>query len=206
MALKDKANYPVYWLHEKYDDVIINGEQKNKLPPLEILNWLFCFDSENGKLFRIREPSGKLCNPEREIIKVRNGYLNVAITDSVGKQKTFQVHHICYYMHYGIEPLQIVDHIDQDRLNNRPDNFQLVSATVNQRNRGINSNNTSGITGIYWHKQYKKWQAYIKINSKMKHIGSFNSLEEASTARENWIATFNFQNPLESFSERHGSI
>ena len=65
-----KSNYPFEWVHEKHENVFISGMQKNKLPPLEILKWLFRYDSDTGKLFKIKESSGKLCNPERESTNV----------------------------------------------------------------------------------------------------------------------------------------
>ena len=109
---KLRNKYPVEWTHSNHENVFVSGMQKLKLPPLEILRWLFRYDSESGKLYRIREASGKLCEPEREITTVANGYLHVGITDSNGLQKKFQVHQVIYFMFSGIEPLQIVDHRD----------------------------------------------------------------------------------------------
>ena len=37
--------------------------------------------------------------------------------------------------------------------------------------------------GVSWHKRSNKWAAYIKINGKTKHLGYFNDLEEAISAR-----------------------
>lgn len=44
---------------------------------------------------------------------------------------------------------KIWDHIDQDKLNNRKENFRLVTQVINQRNRkNLNRNNTTGCTGV----------------------------------------------------------
>ena len=45
-------------------------------------------------------------------------------------------------------------------------------------------NNTSGVVGVTWHKIRKKWTAFIKINYKQIHIGSFDTKEEAIKARK----------------------
>jgi hypothetical protein len=195
-----QSNYPVNWIHSKYENVFVTGKQKNKLPPLEILNWLFRYDSESGKLYRIREASGKLYHPEREITYVDSGYLKVSIIDSNGVSKKFLVHQICYYIHTGIEPLQIVDHMDGDSLNNRFDNLRLVTESVNSRNAKMRSDNTSGVTGVYWNKREGKWQGRVSDNTgKQKYLGLFDDIHEAATVVKNFRS-----NPENGYSVRHG--
>jgi hypothetical protein len=43
-------------------------------------------------------------------------------------------------------------------------------------------NNTSGYRGVHWNKGHKKWVARIKINGKKKHLGEFNSIDDAHAA------------------------
>lgn len=52
------------------------------------------------------------------------------------------------------------------------------------KNKSRQSNNTSGCAGVGFHVKLKKWRAYIKIESKMKHLGMFESYEEAVAARK----------------------
>ena len=198
------SKYPFEWKHEKHTDVLISGKQKNKLPPLEILNWLFRYDSESGKLFKTRGSSGKLCSPEREITTVNSeGYIRVSITDSNGLEKLFQVHQVIYFMVSGVEPLQIVDHQDGDKLNNRFPNLRLTTQVVNSRNKRMRSDNTSGYVGVYWDKRNSKWKAQIKIDGKLKTIGYYDSPEEANQARLEYVGKFNLANLGEAFSYRH---
>lgn len=44
--------------------------------------------------------------------------------------------------------------------------------------------NSSGYTGVSYMKDKKKWRAYIGIKGKHKHIGLFDTKEEAYQARE----------------------
>ena len=196
-----RNKYPFEWVHEKHTDVFVNGIQKLKLPPLEILNWMFRYDDESGKLFRIRGSSGKLCNPEREITTVAsNGYLQVGITDSNGLMKMFLVHQIIYYMVSGIEPLQIVDHYNGDKLNNKFSNLRLTTESGNQRNKKMQRNNTSGITGVSWDKPTGKWVAKATDNDgKLKHLGCFDDIHEAAA-----VVQAHYSNPNNGYSERHG--
>lgn len=50
-------------------------------------------------------------------------------------------------------------------------------------NRRINSNNTSGVTGVSYNKSKGKWVAYIKLQGKNINLGTFNSKDEAVQAR-----------------------
>lgn len=195
-----RNRYPVNWKHEKHEDVFITGRNKLKLPPLEILNWLFRYDSESGKLYKIRESSGKLCSPEREITTVSSsGYLIVSIRDSNGLEKKFRVHQIIYYIVSGIEPLSIVDHRDGDTQNNKFDNLRLTTESGNNRNKRMISNNTSGITGVHWDKSRSKWRTYAVDNSgKKKNLGRFDDIHEAAAVVQN------FRNNMGGYSDRHG--
>lgn len=90
------------------------------------------------------------------------------------------------YMHRFILCLErrdsMIDHIDCDGLNNSRQNIRLCTAAENIRNRRIASNNTSGLKGASWDKHANKWIAHIKINGKAKHLGCFDSKEDAHTA------------------------
>lgn len=75
-----------------------------------------------------------------------------------------------------------VDHIDGDGLNNRRSNLRLATHSQNGKNQKTPSNNTSGIKGVKWDKERKKWYASIKIEKKSKFIGRFNRIDEAQQA------------------------
>ena len=65
-------------------------------------------------------------------------------------------------------------------------------------NRGLQSNNASGATGVYWHKQSSKWVAFIQNNRKHIHLGSFENFEDAVKARkdgeEKYFGEFSYDN------------
>ena len=80
-----------------------------------------------------------------------------------------------------------VDHVDpttESFVDNRRRNLRAVTSLQNSMNRRKYSNNTSGISGLSWHKLRGKWRAYIAINGKVKHLGYFNNIEIAIGARQ----------------------
>lgn len=44
--------------------------------------------------------------------------------------------------------------------------------------------NTSGYKGVCWHKKANKWRAYIKFKGKQYHLGLYEDIELAVTARK----------------------
>ena len=73
-----------------------------------------------------------------------------------------------------------VDHFNRNKKDNRKENLKSVTPQHNNWNRGINQNNKSGVTGVRWNKEAQKWIAYIM----RKHLGTFNSFEDAVKARK----------------------
>lgn len=77
-----------------------------------------------------------------------------------------------------------VDHEDHVRDNNRWENIIPSSRSENGKNVSMRSINTSGVTGVLWDRNARKWRAYITVNRDHKHIGLFESIEDATVARK----------------------
>lgn len=73
-----------------------------------------------------------------------------------------------------------VDHINGNGLDNRRANLRLATPAQNVQNSGRQSNNTSGVRGVSFHKRSRKWQAAICCNRKRTFLGQFDTLQEAS--------------------------
>lgn len=80
--------------------------------------------------------------------------------------------------------LRIVDHKDNDRLNNCKSNLRITTQQVNVINSRMKSNNKSGYTGVFKRKDTGKWQAKIFCSGKQIFLGCFNSYEDAVKARK----------------------
>jgi hypothetical protein len=77
-----------------------------------------------------------------------------------------------------------VDHINRDGLDNRVSNLRFATFSQNNMNKGVQKNNSSGYTGVEWHKKSQKWRARIKINRKSIALGEYKKLTDAVKARK----------------------
>ncbi len=79
-------------------------------------------------------------------------------------------------------PNVCVDHINGNGLDNRRENLRFCNQSQNLSNVGKRSNNKSGYKGVTFESQTSKWRASITVNYRTKHLGRFNSPEEAAHA------------------------
>lgn len=92
-----------------------------------------------------------------------------------------RANHKTIYLHRFITKAPsglVVDHIDQDTLNNRQNNLRIVKHSENMQNRKVHKNCKSGIRGVYWHKGHQLWGASIQVNGR-RIYRYFKTIEEA---------------------------
>lgn len=110
------------------------------------------------------------------------GYLNATLCKN-GLKKYFSVHKLvamAFLNHVPCGYKLVIDHIDDNKLNNNVSNLQIVTPRENAYK--TQGNYSSKYKGVSWHKSSERWSARIRINGKIIHIGSFKSEEEASEA------------------------
>ena len=124
---------------------------------------------------------------------MKNGYMCIGIDG----QRIYS-HRLAWYFIYGHMPLSGIDHIDGNKLNNSIKNLRQAVHSENAQNIKRQSNNTSGHTGVHWHKQIGKWHAYVNVNKKRVSAGCFNDFDDAVNARIGLKAKLHKFNPSES--------
>ena len=143
----------------------------------EILDERFVIDLEAGIILnriktawrtRVGEEAGCL-NPD--------GYRRVIING-----RSYLVSRIIWFYAYECWP-DCIDHLNHERADNRLCNLRSVTNAENSRNRSKSSRNKSGVTGVCWRNHANKWQAHIRVNGKLIHLGYFNNIADAITAR-----------------------
>jgi len=106
------------------------------------------------------------------------GYIQIGY-----KRKNYMAHKLIFLMHHGYLP-EIVDHIDNNRANNKIENLREATLVQNRWNSLKRSDNTSGIKGITWHKQVKKWYVRCHVDNKIYNLGCYQDMNEAKEVLE----------------------
>ena len=137
----------------------------NPLPPLEELQKLFVYDPDSG-LFTNKTTRGKALKGQQAGSTNGKGYLRLRF-----KGKQYVVHRVAWLFMTGHDPgSQEVDHIDQNRLNNRWENLRLANRLQNR----VNSSRKG------WTRSRSKYQAQITIAGVSHKLGCYATPEEAA--------------------------
>lgn len=72
-----------------------------------------------------------------------------------------------------------IDHIDHNSLNNQRSNLRFATGSQNSHNRGPQSNNTTGVKGVWFHKQRGRYVAEITVEGQKYYLGLFDTVPEA---------------------------
>lgn len=141
----------------------------------ERLKSLLDYDPETGD-FRWKLGAGM----GRSHYRVAGSYSGPGYWGIIIDWKTYYAHRLAWLYVYGEWPSQL-DHIDNDKLNNRIKNLRIISHAANQMNNGLSRRNNSGVRGVAPLKG--KWRARLGE----QHLGLFKTKEEALVAYENAV-------------------
>lgn len=93
-------------------------------------------------------------------------------------RKAEALHRMIFLYHHGYLP-KVIDHIDNNRLNNRIENLRSVTQSQNCQNKTHHKNSTSPYKNVYWDKNASKWSVKIMTRGTRKHLGVFGDIEFA---------------------------
>jgi hypothetical protein len=95
--------------------------------------------------------------------------------------KGMLAHRVVFELYYGFAP-DYVDHINGNKLDNRPSNLRNASNGQNIANSNSRIGSTSKYIGVCWAKTHKKWIANITSGGKCYHLGLFVKESDAAKA------------------------
>tara|TARA_R110000765_G_scaffold292595_1_gene388137 strand:- start:20 stop:496 length:477 start_codon:yes stop_codon:yes gene_type:complete len=135
------------------------------------------FKYENDKMYKLNKHTKKwtCCNYN----KSDNGYIRICIN-----YKRYLLHRLIYKYHNedwditDISSNNQIDHYDINKSNNKIENLRILTCSQNTRNQKKRENTSSKYIGVF--KSGNKWVAQIRIDGKNKHLGSYETEEEAS--------------------------
>ena len=115
-----------------------------------------------------------------------SGYKLVQIKVN-GKIKSCTIHSLVAQAFLGHIPKgfkSVVDHIDNNPLNNEASNLQIITQRENCSKDKAKGNYSSKIVGVHYSTKGKKYVASIRFNSKKIGLGSFMQEETAGIVYE----------------------
>lgn len=81
----------------------------------------------------------------------------------------------------GMWPREMVDHINRDKLDNRPENLRMASPAENAANNVI-GRGTSTHRGVSYYARYGKWKAQVMRNGVVHWLGYHKTEDAAARA------------------------
>lgn len=145
----------------------------NKIP--ESVRDVLNYDPETGSI--TWKNKGKKINGKEAGYLNEKGYRRIIVNGV-----RLRAHRIAWYLYYGEEPLEEIDHINGCAYDNRICNLRLANRFQNAWNKKISRRNTSGMKGVCFHKYNKKWHARIDAYNKAYILGYFTEKKDAVDA------------------------
>lgn len=106
------------------------------------------------------------------------GYLRVMID-----QRSHKAHRLAWLLANGEWPQAHIDHINRNRSDNRLGNLRVATTSENRQNEhGPHANNKVGVRGV--RASGAKYTATITAQGRVRHLGTFASIDEAQRAYE----------------------
>ena len=140
--------------------------------PLSWWEARYSYNPETGEVTgqrgvcKARDPSGRIYVGARH-----NGRTVMAIA-----------YRLAWLLAYRQAPPSVIDHINGDPSDNRLTNLRRATQSQNLANAKIPVNNTSGLKGVCWDRNRRKWAAKIGKDRKSYHLGLFDCPKEAHEA------------------------
>lgn len=161
------------------------------------LKELVHYDPETGD-FTLRVCTHRRKPGARATAKGANGYLKLFL-----EGRDYSAHRLAWLYMYGEWPKHTVDHINRVRTDNRIANLRDVTIGQNLTNlRNASTDQGAPMHGAARCTQSSKWRAYIKVNKRQIHLGTFDTQAEAHAA---YIAARDIRNanlpPFKSSSQ-----
>ena len=97
-----------------------------------------------------------------------------------GQKSNYYLQMVIMNVDFDKNNIQVVDHIDQDKLNNRKYNLRIINKSNNAKHRkNKNINNSSGYRNVCWVSSKEQWRVQLQINGKCVRFGDFDDVDEA---------------------------
>lgn len=138
---------------------------------------LLDYNPETGELtWRIRVSPAVLPGAKAGCLH-NSGYAILKV-----KRKMYQAHRVAWLIAFGRWPLEVIDHINGVRNDNRLTNLRECAHFENMQNVPKSQGKSSKYLGVTFHKRHGKWSARVSLQGVRENIGYFETEGEAFAA------------------------
>jgi hypothetical protein len=125
-----------------------------------------------GKIAINERVSSKRRKPERDTPVVMITYK--------GYKKNFPLHNLIFMYHHGYVP-NLIDHMDNNYLNNKIENLRELNTQLNTSRAGMFGHNTTGYRGVRFRPRDNKYIVNIKVDGYGYYCGQYEDIEFAAS-------------------------
>lgn len=162
---------------------------------VERLKHLVDYDPERGVFIHKNPISNRVRKGQVAGSKCKEGYMLLGL-DGV----RYYVHRLVLHYH-GVDVPEgcVVDHINQNKQDNRLSNLRVVDRKMNARNNSYKQERK--VCGVYFNKSRGKWVAELGSckTGTYRYIGSFDTYEAAARERKSVEGDY-------GYTDLHGSL
>lgn len=130
------------------------------------------FDYKDGELYwKVNKTTRNLIG--KRVGSFAHGYKTVMVDG-----KNWRIHRLVYLMHHGHLP-KMIDHINNDRSDNRIENLREANDNQNAHNQMMRPDNITGVKGVSWNNARQTWVVRVNYMKRtyQKYIKDFELAE-----------------------------
>lgn len=135
------------------------------------------YDPETGVFTWRVANNGRIKIGQRAGSPNKEGYIQIKID-----RRLYGAHRLAWFYVHGAWPKEEIDHRRGIRGDNRIGELREATHFQQMANSKRPCTNTSGFKGVSFYKRKHRWRAYIAVGGKPKHLGYFDTAEEAHEA------------------------
>lgn len=152
----------------------------------------------NTKLYHVWDTMNQRCSNPNSTKYSEYGGRGIVVCDDWKEPYLF----MGWALLNGYKETLTIERVDPDK-GYCPDNCTWIPAADQALNKRMSSKNTSGYSGVSFHKGTGKWAARVTVNSVRKQLGRFITPEEANTVRKQYFIDNNLQEHLRVYELQH---
>lgn len=142
----------------------------------------FSYNKDTGVITRLARQGNYQAHTHCTSVCTTGNYLKVTYRGTQYLQ-----HRVAWFLHYGTQPPDVIDHANGNGLDNRIVNLREATTSTNQMNIKATSKSTTGVKGIFPVRGGKLYRAEVCIDGKryQKHAADPKKLEAWVVSKRN---------------------